>query len=176
MADRTPVEDVMRRAFDANLRYWETIGRAATDYVQTVSKIWSDAPISWKPASMTWNSTRPSAAAHPDAAVAAALVLEGVSGSQVRTVVMISNDLAREAEAAVEISTLRGPDGRFASIEVTASPETLTLAAGARAPVTLSAEITDALQLETDYHGEVTVPGLSERGVPIVVRRRKSPA
>ncbi len=172
------MEDVMRRAFDANLRYWETVGRATTDYVQTVSKLWADAPISWKPATMTWNPAtwagqRTAHADHRhDAAVAPALVLEGVAGAQVRTVLMISNDLTCDADATVEISTLRGPDGRFASVEVRAMPESLTLVAGARAPVTLVADITDALHVDTDYHGEVTVPGLSTKGVPIVVRRR----
>ena len=172
------MEDAMRRAFDANVRYWETVGRAATDYVQTVSKLWADAPISWKPATMTWNPAswtgqRTSHQEHRhDAAAAPALVLEGVSGAQVRAVLMISNDLACDADATVEISTLRGPDGRFASVEVRATPASLTLVAGARAPVTLMADITDALHVDTDYHGEVTVPGLSAKGVPIVVRRR----
>jgi hypothetical protein len=172
MADRTPMEDVMRRAYDANLRYWETVGRAATDYMQSVTKLWADAPLSWKPAAMSWTGPRSSATMHHEPAVSPALVMEGVKGAEVRTVLMISNDLAREAEATVEISTLRGPDGRFAPVEVRAIPETLKLAAGARMPVTLVAEISDALLEGADYHGEVTVPGLSERGVPIVVRRR----
>ena len=178
MADRTPMEDVLRRAFDANVRYWETVGRATTDYVQSVSKLWADSPISWKPASMSWNPAvwtekRPTNADHHhDSAVAPALVLEGAAGSQARTVLIISNDLACDTDASVEVSRLRGPDGRFASVEVRALPESLTLVAGARAPVTLVAEITDALHVDTDYHGEVTVPGLSAKGVPIVVRRR----
>jgi hypothetical protein len=172
MADRTPMEDVMRRAFDANVRYWETVGRAATDYVQTVTRIWSDAPVSWKTPSMSWTAPRAETVRTADPVVAPALVLEGVAGTEVRAVLMISNDLTREAAASVQVSTLRGPDGRFASVEVRAAPESLTLAAGARVPVTLLAEITEALHVDTDYHGEVTVPGLSARGVPIVVRRR----
>ena len=172
MPDRTPMEDVMRRAYDANLRYWETVGRAATDYVQSVTKLWADAPLSWKPTTLSWTAPRSSATVHHESALSSALVMEGVKGAEVRTVLMISNDLAREAEATVEISTLRGPDGRFASVEVRAIPETLKLAAGARMPVTLVAEISDGLLEGTDYLGEETVPGLSERGVPIVVRRR----
>jgi hypothetical protein len=172
MGDRTPMEDVLRRAFDANVKYWETVGRAATDYVQSVSKLWADAPLSWKPATMSWTAPRSAGTMHHEPVVSPLLVMEGVLGAEVRTVVMISNDLSREAEATVEISTLRGPDGRFTSVEVRAIPETLKLAAGARMPVTLVAEITDALHEGTDYHGEVTVPGLSARGVPIVVRRQ----
>jgi hypothetical protein len=172
MAERTPIEDVMRRAFDANLRYWESVGRAATTYVETVTKIWQDAPMSWKPGAMAWTPSRSPSVTPPTAHDCAALVLENVAGAQARTVLMISNDLAREAEASVLISPLRGPDGRFVSVDVAAMPETLTLAAGARVPVTLTAAITDALHEGVDYHGEVTVPGLSVTGVPIVVRRR----
>ena len=42
-------EDVVRRAFDANVRYWEAVGRASTDYAQAVLRVWADAPAAVAP-------------------------------------------------------------------------------------------------------------------------------
>jgi hypothetical protein len=169
MADRPLMQDVMKRAFDANLRYWETVGRATTEYVQAVTKIWADAPITWTPGV----SSRAAVNGTPAATTAApALLLEGFAGAQARATIMVSNDLDREAEAQISVSSLRGPDGRFVAMEIRTIPETVKLAAGARVPVTLAADITDALAEGVDYHGEINVPGLSPRGVPLVLRRR----
>ena len=191
MADRPLLEDVVRRAFDANVRYWETVGRATTEYVQAVTKLWAEAPLTWTPGagSAAASASRGSAASTAGTATSAAppaagngssaapgggpaLLLEAVAGAQARAVVMISNDLERDAEAQISVSSLRGPDGRFVALEIRTMPERVTLAAGARVPVTLIADITDALVEGADYHGEINVPGLSPRGVPLVLRRR----
>jgi hypothetical protein len=184
MAERPLMEDLVKRAFDANLRYWDAVGRATTDYVQAVSKIWSDAPITWTPGvnSRTTNNAGAASASNtasvssPAASASSnngpSLLLEGLAGTQARAVVMISNDLDRDAEAVVTVSSLRGPDGRFVALEIRATPESVKLAAGARVPVTLVADITDTLAAGADYHGEINVPGLSARGVPVVLRRR----
>lgn len=168
MAERTPFEDTVRRTFDANVRYWESVSRAATDYMESVSRIMTDAPMSWKPGTMSWSWPR----SEPTKRTAATLVLEGSVGAEARTMLMISNDLTRDAEASVVILPLRGPDGALASVSVQVEPKTLSLAAGARAPVTLSVRITDELTPGADYTSEVSVPGLAAAGVPIVVRRR----
>ncbi len=76
--------------------------------------------------------------------------------------------------SSVHVSALRGPDGRFAALDIRTSPESVKLAAGERAPVTLIADISDALVAGADYHGEINVPGLSSRGIPLIVRRRAS--
>ncbi len=179
MADRPILEDVVRRAYDAHVRYWEAVGRATTDYVQTAIKIWADAPISWTPGvratSPMGSAASPTASLEGHTApktVVAALLLEGIAGTQARAVVMVSNDLDRDAEAPIVISALRGPDGRFAPLEVRTVPERVKLAAAAKVPVTVSADITDDLVEGSDYHGEINVPGLSPVGVPLVVRRR----
>jgi len=170
------MEDVVKRAFDANMRYWETVGRAATEYVQAVTKIWADVPITWTPGASpkaAANGVPAAAAAGAASTAAPALLLEGFAGAQARATIMVSNDLDREAEAQISVSSLRGPDGRFIAMEIRTIPETVKLAAGARVPVTLAADITDALAAGADYHGEINVPGLSPRGVPLVLRRRE---
>ena len=169
MADQTPLESVLRRAYDANVRYWETVGRATTDYQQTVSRLWADAPFSWAPGRPTTGFASSGVA---EQSHAAALLLEGVAGSEARAVVMLSNDLAREVEAAVVASALTGPGGDTVGLKLRTDPEVVKLSPGSRVPVTLMVDITETLFEGADYRGEVNVPGLSPRGVPVIVRRR----
>lgn len=193
MAEKTPLEEMVRKAFDMNLRYWETVGRATTDYVEAAAKLWADAPISWTPGVRDKGSARggsaasggsawsTSSAAPPsssksswesaEAAATPVLLLEGRAGTEARAMVMISNDLDREAEAAVVASPLRGPDGRFVAADLRTEPTAVKLAPGARTSVTLVVGVTDAMEVGADYRGEINVPGLSPRGVPVVVRR-----
>jgi hypothetical protein len=169
VAERTPFEDAMRRAYDANMRYWETVGRATTDYVQTVTKLWAEAPLTWTPGGKS--TARPGAGDWGDPH-APALLLEGGAGSEARAVVMLSNDLGREVEAAVVASALVGPSGETVGLRLRTDPDVVRLAPGSRVPVTLMIDVTDILSPGVDYRCEVNVPGLSPRGVPVIVRRR----
>lgn len=177
MADeRTPWEDVLKRAFDANLRYWETVNRAASDYVQSMTRVWKDAPVSWTP-----GAPRPASSSAPAAPAEAseprytpALLLEGPAGQEARAVVMVRNDLDREAEAPVVPSRLVASDGTALELEVRAEPARVRVQPGEQVAVTLAVEMTEELPVGEGVRGEVNVPGLSERGVPVVVRRREA--
>ena len=193
MAEKTPLEEMVRKAFDMNLRYWETVGRATTDYVEAAAKLWADAPISWTPGvrdkgasrggsassgGSAWSTSSAAPASSSksswesaEAAATPVLLLEGRAGTEARAMVMISNDLDREAEAAVVASPLRGPDGRFVAADLRTEPTAVKLAPGASTSVTLVVGVTDAMEVGADYRGEINVPGLSTRGVPVVVRR-----
>ena len=194
MAEKTPLEEMVRKAFDMNLRYWETVGRATTDYVEAAARLWADAPISWTPGvrdreasrggsaasgGSAWSTSSAAPAssskgaswASAEAPSTPVLLLEGRAGTEARAMVMISNDLDREAEAAVVASPLRGPDGRFVAADLRTEPTAVKLAPGARTSVTLVVGVTDAMEVGADYRGEINVPGLSPRGVPVVVRR-----
>ena len=166
------MEDVLKRAFDANLRYWETLNRAASEYVQTMTKVWKDAPISWTPGTTSSKKEAATAARPEEAPFTPALLLEGPAGSTARAVVMVRNDLDREAEAPIVPSLFAGPDGATHDLDVRADPPRVTVAPGGQVAVTLSVPVTSDLHDGVGYRGEVNVPGLSDRGVPVVVRRR----
>src|SRR5687767_6002702 len=85
VAERTPFEDAVRRAYDANMRYWETVGRATTDYMQAVTRLWADAPLAFTPGARP--TQRPGVGEWGDPH-APALLLEGAAGSEARAVVM----------------------------------------------------------------------------------------
>jgi hypothetical protein len=84
---------------------------------------------------------------------------------------MLSNDLGREVEAAVVASALIGPGGEAVTFKLRTEPEVVRLAPGSRVPVTLVMDVDEQLTPGANYCGEVNVPGLSPRGVPVVVRR-----
>lgn len=170
MADKTPFEQVIRKAYDANARYWETVGRATSDYMQAVSKLWAEAPLTWTPGVRT-ASQQPSESGDPHAPAPAALVLEGRAGGEARAVVMLTNELVTEVEAAVVASALTGPNGEAVPLKIRTDPEVVKIAPGSKVPVTLMIDLSDKLVPGTEYRGEVNVPGLSPRGLPVVVRR-----
>lgn len=169
MAEKTPFEEVIRKAYDANARYWETVGRATSDYMQAVSKLWAEAPLTWTPGVRT-PSQQPSEWGDPHAP-AAALVLEGRAGGEARAVVMLTNELGTEVEAAVVASALTGPTGEAVPLKIRTDPEVVKIAPGSKVPVTLMIELSEKLAPGTEYRGEVNVPRLSPRGLPVVVRR-----
>ena len=173
MAERTPLEDVVKRAFDANLRYWETVGRATTDYMQSLARIWADAPFVWTPGAFRKSGLSNATLKAGDDGHEPAILLEGPAGSEARAVVMVSNDLDREVEAPVVPSAFTGPGGGAADVRLRTDPETVKVPSGGRVPVTLAAKITEEMVEGATYRGEVDVPGLSHRGVPVVVRRRE---
>jgi len=171
MADKTPMEEAVRRAFDANVRYWETVGRATSDYLETVTKLWSEAPVTWMPGIRT-RDARTSSTSQEEPASVPALLLQGPEGSTAQAVVMIRNDLGRDAEAPVLATQLRGPGGATIANRLKTEPETVHLPAGTQAPVTVMVNITRSMEEGVAYKGTIDVPGLSAQGVPVVVRRR----
>lgn len=170
MPERTPMEDAVKRAFDANVRYWETMGRATSDYMQAVTKLWAEAPLTWMPGTQRPQAT--SAGTSPAGAppTVPAILLEARVGEEARAMLMISNDLTRHVDADVVASPLTGPSGDV-RVKVRTHPSRVSLAGGAHEAVTLMVNITETLQPGVDYRAEVNVPGLAAQGVPVIVRR-----
>ncbi|HZD06337.1 MAG TPA: hypothetical protein VE173_15610, partial [Longimicrobiales bacterium] len=165
--------EVVKRVFDANLQYWETLNRATSEYVQTLARAWSEAPFTW---SLGPRGERPTPAPEPPASrprFAPALLLEGPAGAEARAVIVVRNDLSRQAEAPVVSGAFTGPGGEPVELDLRADPATVTVPPGEQVPVTLAVAITADMPEGGAYRGEVDVPGLSERGVPVVVRRRE---
>jgi hypothetical protein len=170
VADQPPIADTARRAYEANLHYYRSLGKVTAEYLKALARILGGA----RPAvEVGRTSARASAApARPGGAhaerEAATLILEGVAGSDVRGVFAISNDLDREVSAPVMSTRAEGPD---ASLELRASPPVVTVAKGQRALVEVGTVITEEMRPGDAYRGEISVPGLSTGGIPIIVRR-----
>jgi hypothetical protein len=172
MADKLPLEDTLRRAVDANVRYYEAIGRVTQDYWKAIFGIWRELPLRFGPAH-TAQATPAAAPPNPAATVTApTLVLEAEAGGEAQGVFLIENKLSRVVSTAVVVSAFSNPSGRAVQPTLRVEPGVITLPPGGRTLVQIYATIDDALEADVPYRGEVNVPGLAESGIPVLLRRR----
>jgi hypothetical protein len=173
MADKLPFEEPVRRAMDANLRYYEALAQVTQDYWKAIFGIVRELPIrigSFGSTPAVSASNRVVAASTP--ASAATLVLEGETGSEANGVFMVENKLGRTVSTAVITSAFADPSGRALQAPLRVVPGVVTLEPGGRTLVQIYATVTDDLEPDVSYRGEVNVPGLSEHGIPLILRRR----
>jgi len=175
MADRPGFDDTLKRVFDANLRCYEGLSRVTADYLQALARVWTEAGASVI-GSAASAAVRPAAAppAPPPAAPPSpvALVLEAESGQIAQVVVMVENKLHRQVSATVVTSPFSSRVGEEIRPTLRVQPGTITLEPGGRALVQISALVDDRLESGVRYRGEVTVPGLSDTPIPVMLRRR----
>lgn len=173
MADNPRLEALLKRAIDANLRYYEGLGRLLLQYVGDLRSVGQDAGIEVTRgvSAAAARAARPGATQSPQAAAAPALVLEGPKSAVVQGLFMVSNDLPHEVTATVAATPFLDPDGREVHADVITEPAAVSLQPGQRAPIQIRATVTDALQPGVNYRGRIAVPGLSETGVAVILRR-----
>jgi hypothetical protein len=173
MADKLPFEEPLRRAVDANIKYYEALGRVTQEYWKSMFGIWRELPVRFGPP----QPARPSAPAAPvsnptSSATAPTLVLEAETGGEAQGVFLVENRLTRVVSTAVVVSAFADPAGRAVQPTLRVEPGVITLPPGGRALVQIYATIDDSLDADVPYRGEVNVPGLSESGIPVLLRRR----
>jgi hypothetical protein len=161
--------ELVRRAVDANLRYYEAVGEVTLEYLRALRALASDRP----PASGALTAPTAPTVSPP---VAPTLVLEGASGETVVSAFLIENLLAERVSAPVTVSPFVAADGAEASVEVALDPEVVTLDPGEQTLVRAAASLSDAFALGVGYRAEISVPGLTGTRIPVVVRRREAPA
>jgi hypothetical protein len=170
MAESIRASETIKRMFDANLRYYEALSRVTTDYIRALTSALSDSGVStpWVP------TPTPTAAKESLPPSRAALVLEAEAGQLAQGVFMVDNRLSRVVTATVTTSAFATADGHPVWPTLRVQPGTVTLQPGARALVQIAALIDDALVVGTSYQGEVSVSGLSDTPIPVVLRRLPS--
>jgi hypothetical protein len=187
MPDKTSFDEPLRRAFEANLRYYEALGQVTQDYVKAlfgivkeIPAIVKEIPIRLPALKLTPSATTPPAAAPPanpsTPASAATLVLEAEAGGEAQGVFMVENKLNRTVSTTVLTSAFADPSGRATTPTLRVVPNVVTLEPGGRTLVQIFANVSDTLEADVPYRAEVSVPGLSDHGIPLVLRRRPSSA
>jgi hypothetical protein len=168
------MQQAWSRMLDANLKYYEALGKVTSDYVAALSKAILPGPLSFK---LPFGVPSPHAhSAPPETGPVARssgplLVLEAPAGSTAHSAFVISNALPREATAPVMVSALRTERGTEIHPPVRVVPGSLSLAPGEKGVVQLLVTIGDDMQEGTDYFGVIRVPDLSTEQIPFVVRR-----
>ncbi|MBV8200760.1 MAG: hypothetical protein JOZ15_09065 [Acidobacteria bacterium] len=188
MAPEPQLAATWQRAIEANVRYYQALGEVTTQYLRSLAGLWGDwrLPVdlgAWRlsptPAAATAPpAAAPPAAASPAAAPAAAvpaLVLEAEAGAQARGVFLVSNRLARRVSAPVMTSAFRDPSGREVRPALRVEPDLVTLEPGGQMLLEVVADVDQELDLDVAYRGAVSIPGLSDEQVPVVLRRRAAP-
>jgi hypothetical protein len=169
--DGTPLQselaDAWRDAAEAGLRYWKTLGRLALESVAAVVPLVAEV----RPGA---GATAPALPAPP--ARARTILVEAEAGQSGTGVFLLENTTAQQLTVPVRVSPFHDPDGREAEVAVAFRPEVIVLDPADQIVVQVTARIDDTLEPELRYHAEVSVPGLSQTRIPIVVRRRTAAA
>jgi hypothetical protein len=91
-------------------------------------------------------------------------------------VFVVENLTGEPVSAPIRVSTFVDEGGRQVQPRLVLRPATVSLGPGEQALVQLAAELDDALESGVRYRGEIAIPALSDRRIPIVLRRRAASA
>ncbi len=185
---------VWRQALDANARYYASLSRLATEYLQELSDtVGRLGPIRLPtvtlptvtvpsastarasgPDSSTRSSTSPAAAPASGPATQApsppAVVLEAAPGAWAHGAVLVENHLPHPVSATVDAQLDDSAGAQSADgADITVDPDKVELAPGESTVVRVSARIPEAGAAE--IRGRLSVPELIGTAVPMVIRR-----
>ena len=164
MAETARFTELFQRTIDANVRFYQDFVSLTLDYYKNLGRIYGDWPQPF------WMGAQPFARA--EKAASPALVLEAEGGKQARGVFLVENKLSRKVTARVTASTFRDPQGKTIAPSLHFQPESVTAEPGEQVLVEVTADIGGNLEPGVRYRGELSVEGLSETSVPVVIRRR----
>lgn len=173
----TPLEGVIRRAVDLNVRYYSSLGRLTLDYwreligaVTQVNLTNKETPARAR-ASMQGTAASP-VAPLPTPAKAATMVIEADAGSVGFGVFMVENRLGSEVDSKVTATSFRAPGGGEVRPDFVFDPPRVVLQPGEQTLVRVSTTLDPTLESGTRYMGEFMVPGLRGTTIPVVLRSR----
>lgn len=148
------VTDLLKGAVELNLRYTSTLLHLSKDYLKDAGTVIARGP---EPA--------PGGEEPPSPAPRPPLLVVGHAGEVGNAAFAINNPSDREMN--VHLLVQGELDERVVSVE----PSRLTLAPRQGAIVRILARIDDKLPVDHDHAGSIVAPGLSNQGVPFIVRR-----
>jgi hypothetical protein len=171
VADAPSLDQLFRRAVDAQVAYYRAVGQLSVEYARAVLGAVRSAAPATVTAPVSVSAQIPAAAAAPAAPV---LALEAEAGSVAGGVFVVENGTAARVSAPVEVPALADGDGRQVAAQLRFEPEVVTLEPGEQTLVQLGVEVTRSFRTGVDYRGEVRVPGLVGTSIPLVVRRLRA--
>jgi len=168
MAEQSGLDQIFRRALEANARYYEALGQVTTDYLKALAGVLGEVKLP------TTLASRAAAPAPPAASAAApsAMVLEAPAGHTAVGAFMVQNRLGQHVAAPVVTSAFLDPSGAEVRPALAFEPDVVSLDVGEQVLVRVTATIDERLEPGVGYRGEVTVPGLSGDRIALVLRRR----
>lgn len=172
MADKLPFDEPLRRAVDANMKYYEALGRVTQDYWKAIFGILRELPVRFGSAQPSSARQAPASSTPAAPVTAPTLVLEAEAGGEAQGMFLVENRLSRVVSTAVVVSAFTNPSGRAVQPTMRIEPGVITLPPGGRTLVQIYTTLDDTLETDVPYRGELNVPGLSESGIPVLLRRK----
>jgi|GEM_PF-2233944 len=152
------VTELLKGAVELNLRYTSTLLHLSKDYLKDANVVLTRGP---EPA--------PSAPSANDGGTAPTprppLLIVGRAGETGNGAFAINNPSDREMNVHLVVQ------GELDERTVSVDPARLVLKPGENAIVRILARIDDKLPVDHDHVGSVVAPGLTNQGVPFIVRR-----
>ncbi len=158
MADSIDMSEMMKRAVQANAKFYKGWVDLTLDYVRGLSEVLNGQPVATE--------TIP----EMDSG-AGTLVLEGESGSNGAGSFLVTNDLGRTIECEFVASAFNDPDGKRVTIKPVFEPAKLSLASGEQRVVQVTVPVEQTLTAGVGYAGELSIRGMDGFAVPVVLRR-----
>ncbi len=158
MADGVDVAGMMKRAVQANARFYKGWMDLTLEYVRGISSI------------LDGEASAPQSGAEMDTS-AGALVMEGEAGSSVTGSFMVTNDLGRTVSCEFVSSVFNDPEGARVALKPVFTPASLSLEPGEQRVVQATVEIGEELAAGVGYAAEFAIKGMDGFAVPVVVRR-----
>lgn len=158
MADNVDVAEILKRAAQANARFYKGWTDLTLEYVRGLSSI------------LNGEESAPQSVAEMDTS-AGALVMEGEEGSSVTGSFLVTNDLGRTIDCEFVSSVFNDPEGARLTLKPLFTPAKLSLESGEQRVVQVTVAINNALAAGVGYSAEFSIKGMDGFAVPVVVRR-----
>jgi len=171
MATGFPVDELIKRAVDLNVRYYSGVGQLMATYWKDLAMTFSDLATTQAPASAPRAQTPPPA---PKTQQSAVMVLEAESGKEALGVFLVENHLDRNISTRVVPSTFLDADRNEIMPSFVFDPEAVSLRFGEQVLIRVSVRIDDTFALDVPYQGSFSIPELTGSTVRIVLRRRSA--
>lgn len=163
MADGLDVSEMMKRAVQANAKFYKGWMDLSLEYIRGISEI-IGGPIA---------ESEPEPTPETDAGTGA-LILEGEAGVMARGSFLVTNDLERTVSCAFVSSDFRDHANSVAKAAPTFDPPAVQLGAGEQRVIQVSMMVNDTLAPGVGYAGEFSIKGMDGFAVPVVLRRQHS--
>ncbi len=158
MADGLDMSEMMKRAVQANAKFYKGWMELTLEYVRGMSAVLGGEPEQAQPI------------AEMDAS-AGALVLEGEAGETVRGAFLVTNDMGRTLACEFVSSTFNDSLGARVAAKPMFDPPRIELGPGEQRVIQVTMTIDPALTAGVGFAGEFSVAGMDGFAVPVVLRR-----
>lgn len=161
MADQPDLSELVRRAMDANARFYQGWVNLSLEYFRGITEIFGGVQETISP---------PDSVETP----AGAVVLEGEAGAEADGAFLVTNDLGRVLSCEFVATDFEDAEGNAVPARATFEPAKVDLEPGEQRVVRATVAIDNELEAGAAHTGVFGIKGMDGFSVPAVLRRTHS--